>query len=70
MIKDYKLKKREEHKCFLVRAVFRILSYSYVGGIGGGRILNDFSYFVVISFIILPFLSKKKKTEGYLKRER
>ena len=27
---------------------------------------NDFSYCVVISFIVLPFLSKKKKTEGYL----
>ena len=71
MIKDYKLKKKEEHKCFFVQAVFRFLSYNCVGG-GGGRIFyaeNDFSYCVVISFIVLPFLSKKKKTEGYLKRE-
>ena len=67
MIRGYKLKKREEHKCFFVQAVFRFLSYNCVGGGGGGgggRIFlcrNDFSYCVAISFILWPFLSKKKK---------
>ena len=37
MIRGNKLKKREEHKCFFVQAVFRFLSYNCVGG-GGGRI--------------------------------
>ena len=74
MIKGYKLKKREEHKCFLVRAVFRILSYSCVGGGGGGgRIFVCRKRLQLLCCHFFHFISislKKKKNEGYLKRER
>ena len=78
MIRGNKLKKREEHKSFFVKAVFRFLGYNCVGGGGGGgggggRIFlyrKRFQLLCCHFFIVLPFLSKKKKNEGYLKQDR